>query len=289
MDYWLEYKSKKLNITFTNGASQFTPIQFNGVTFFEEYSVSDKGKGSYHLVIKKKTKTKEDVSESKGVITDMCSLINTYSTFVIGWPIIMDITTPMGIKKYIRIVGEVEGWSSNADCLYEEFRKREKNKEYIAGKMKIGKVEPWVEMEKSPIPDLIEILKKRKTVNPLIRELAKYFSLAKLNDSNVRYLILGKALEIAKTIFSQSGLKTAFNNLPEEIKSEFGEKNLGWLYEMSNFRYETRHAIDKKNDQGMHPAMTDNECLEYTRLSSLVLTYLVRKEFGLETIIWKEK
>lgn len=289
MNYWLEYRSRKLNITFTNGIRGFKPILYNGITFCQDYFISKSGTSNYYLILKKKVQTKEEISDAKSEIADMCGLINTYSTFVIGWPLTMDVTTPMGVKRYIRVAGNVDGWESNADELYTAFRKKVKKEEPIMGKVSIGKVDPWVEMERNPIPDLIEILKKREKANPLVREIAKYFYLAKLNDTNIRYLILGKALEIAKIIFRPSSPKRAFIGLPQEIKDEFGEKDIGWLYEMSNFRYETRHALDKKNNQGMHPELSDQECYEFTRLSNLILTYLVRKEFGLETIIWKRK
>lgn len=54
---------------------------------------------------------------------------------------------------------------------------------------------------------------------------------------------------------------------------------------MSNYRFETRHAINKKSDSNLHENMSEDEYSDFMLLSDLLINYLVRTKLNLEPLI----
>ncbi|MDD2200177.1 MAG: hypothetical protein PHE08_10675, partial [Bacteroidales bacterium] len=83
--------------------------------------------------------------------------------------------------------------------------------------------------------------------------------------------------------------KKSFEQLPEEIRKAFNNRSISWLYGMSNYRYETRHVINKKSNSVLHNEMNKDEYFDFMLLSDILISYLVRKELGLSPLIYHIK
>ena len=129
---------------------------------------------------------------------------------------------------------------------------------------------------------------KYSSLDDLTKLLIRYHYNALKNETDVRYVLLGKALEIADILLPQEKNKNKmFNLLPEELRKIFGNRNLSWLFEMSNYRMETRHIINKKSNSLLHKEMTDEEYFDFLYISENLISFIVREKFNLELNLTK--
>lgn len=141
-------------------------------------------------------------------------------------------------------------------------------------------------LEKSPLFDIQQMLEHYDDAEEHIKFLLFLNnSIETANDINV-YMLIGKALEIVFAIGAYSEQK--WNN-KRPIKSYFPELSevlqdvtFGNLFEMTNFRKESRHYVDnKKKYCKPHESLSNEEKIKLYRCSINLIINVIRHSFGL--------
>jgi len=296
LEYYLKYISRKIPVVFEDKVPLFTPIEFNGICFSEEYSIPEgESIGDYQIILSKKVFPNDEMLDLLSFEVKMiqtCEELNKYQTYVTGSPINVKVKNKLGVARMFKAYPySPEGWSNNKIELLKETRKNKLKVDLSLAKIDYGYHNlPTATISKSPLNDLVNFLRRKTSVNPLIHELIYFHSQAFRQELDIKYLILGKALEIARELLPyKNNLKKSFELLPIDLKKALAENDLNWIYSISQNRYETRHIINKKEVEKLHPKLTRDECWDFARASNLLITYLVRKEFELDEIIWNYK
>jgi len=243
--------------------------------------------GEYKIILKQVVNTREEMYEFAEKLNDLCRRIGRLLTYVIGYPLTKRTSDFYGIRKQIILLDEIDGWDSNYKKLNRVFQKIENPKQHIFGDIS-SEMKHWSQTENTPLHELIPILQKYKTLDEIFKILIRFHSLALCHGYDVKYLLLGKCLEIAEALLPVPyNRKRSFQLLPVEIKNVFKKKTISWLYEMSNTRFETRHIINKKSPNNLLKEMDDQEYFDFMYLSDMMLNYIIRRQFGLEPRIFK--
>lgn len=288
VDCFFEYTSPKVLLNFSGQVPEPQVVDFNGIKIAEKYCRAENpfnNYGEYCLIVSLEI-NKQNINQRQKV-TKICDDINRFTSFVTGAPWHMKSKTYFGYNNHSISEDDVYGWSF-------KIMKRNLPMEIGEGlempKPSVGfgdLTHPPTIVEKSPLKDLMYFIQNRDPKNELLDDLIYFYNQALLNDLDIRYLIMCKALEIVNAFYPLSERpEKAFKLLPKEVKNEFGTKNLKWLNTRAQHRYETRHGINKNNGKS-HPKMTSIELKEFARLSQLLVSYVVRKEFGLDPLIFK--
>lgn len=282
------YTSDPINVDLIDEQLNENGVKLKEILLTESYTPNPKGHGEYKLSVKANIKSLTELREKTEHIVKICNSINTYATYIFGQPLDTNTRDFFGSTRYLKEMSKVESWSNNYEALHHKITKLEnpEQKHFLSSKVKSNT--QYAKIPKSPLNDFYTFLSRSSSVNKLIPKLIHFHSQSIKHEFDIRYLILGKALELAREFFPDRCDHKAFRLLPKDLKAEFlnYDKDIHWLFYISNKRIETRHAVDKKN-ASLHPYMTDEECKTFAHLSDLLINYIVRNEFNLEPIIWK--
>lgn len=257
---------------------------YNNWTISDEYIPNtDNNLGDYTIILKTKiTQGEEQLNEELEKGEELAKLIGNLITYIIGRPLDYESKYHYGFRKRIGMCGEaIVGWSNN----YEEIKTQfDLNNNDSLVKISISdKMKNWSIIEESPLQDIIIMLSKYEQIDNITRLLIYYHTSAARQDNDIKHLLLGKSLEIVDFILpKEKNKQKRLGLLPNELKKSFGNKNLSWLFEMSNFRMETRHIINKNSNSLIHNKMTDDEYYEFLYISDNLISYVVREKFGLD-------
>lgn len=244
---------------------------------------TDKNLGNYTITLKTIiTQGEEQLNEEIENGEELAKLIGNLITYIIGRPLDYESKYHYGLRQRIAMYGEpITGWTNNYEEIKKQFDLNNKNslvKITISDKMK-----NWSIIEKSPLQDLIIMLSKYNQMDNITKLLIYYHTSAARQDNNIKHLLLGKSLEIVDFLLpKEKNKQKRFKLLPYDLKKSFGNKNLSWIFEMSNYRMETRHIINKNSSSLMHNKMTDDEYYDFLYISDNLISYVVREKFGLD-------
>jgi len=264
---------------------KFEGFKLNGASIFDKYTPNDKYHGEYQLILKKTVKNTQELNESAKSLNRIALLINPLMTYVIGHPINVSKKEFYGKRFSLVVNNKVESWTTNYDNVSRILQTRE-HPQGISGIGEISDIRTWSSIGYTPLFELIKVIDSYKHLDNITKILIRYHSLAHLYEFDVRYIILGKALEIAEQLLPiPKDRKKSFSLLPAEIKDEFKNRDISWLYNMSNNRMETRHAINLGSKDSLHEWMTEDEYFDFMHLSDLLINYIVRTKMNLEPFI----
>jgi len=256
----------------------------------EYYTPNSSYHGQYKITITKSVKTKDNLSKYSESAYILANQINDLITYVIGYPLNLKAKDYYGSKRALIRYDVVDGWESNFQDIKPYFILKKNPRQKLFTKVYFGDSKHWTKCKYPPLKELIDILTKYNQANSLVKQLIRFHTLALHHVYDVKYLLLSKALEIAKTLLPiPNNDKKSFEQLPEEIRKAFNNRSISWLYGMSNYRYETRHVINKKSNSVLHNEMNKDEYFDFMLLSDILISYLVRKELGLSPLIYHIK
>ena len=260
------------------------------IEFIEEYNPNSSYHGEYTITISKNVNTRDELGDTTMELYELATNLNKLITYVIGRPLNQRTNDFFGSKRVIIPFNKVDGWKSNYQELSRTLTKLENPDQNLFAEISSGNLLHWSTCKKPPLRDLIQILRNYELATLPFKTLIRFHTLALFHERDVKYLLISKALEIAKELLPVPGnTSSSFIKLPEDIRSEFKNKNISWLFKMSNFRFETRHIIDKKSSSGFHDNMDDEEYYDFMFLSDFLIFYMIRNEFGLDPIVFKSK
>lgn len=264
---------------------KFEGFMINGASIVDKYTTNEKHKGEYQLILKKTVNNTQELNESAKSLNSIALLINPLMTYAIGYPINVSKKEFYGKNINLVVKNKVESWTTNYDQVSQILQTRE-HPHGISGIGTIGDIITRSASEYAPLFELVKVIDGYKHLDNLTKKLIRYHTLAHSHEFDVRYILLGKALEIAELLLPiPKDRKKSFGLLPPEIKDEFNDRNILWLYNMSNNRMETRHAVNLASKDSLHSWMTDDEYFYFMYLSDLLITYIVRTKMNLEPMI----
>jgi len=256
----------------------------------EQYNPSSSYHGEYTITISKNVNTKDELGEITMKAYELATKLNKLITYAIGRPLNQRTSDFYGSRRAIIPFDKVDGWKSNFNELQRILTKLENPDQDLFAEVSSGDLRNWSSCKEPPLQELIEILGKYDQASLTLKNLIRFHTIALLHERDVKYLLLSKALEIAKELLPvPKSTSKSFNQLPEEIRAEFNNRSISWLYEMSNFRFETRHIIDKKSNSGFHDEMDEKEYFDFMLLSDFLILYIIRNKFGLNPIVFRIK
>jgi hypothetical protein len=256
----------------------------------EHYNPKSSYHGEYTIIISKKVNTRDELGEITMEAYELATKINKLITYSIGRPLNQRLNDFYGSRRAIIPFDKVDGWKSNYNELQRTLTKLENPNQKFFIKISSENLLHWSTCKNPPLRELIEIINKYDKASLSIKNLIRFHTIALLHERDVKYLLLSKALEIVKELLPvPKNTSMSFVKLPEEIRVEFNKRSISWLYEMSNYRFETRHVVDKFSTEGFHVEMDENEYFDFMLLSDLLISYIIRTEFGLDPIVFKVK
>lgn len=284
----LELKSDKIYLDIDKPESLIT-AEIDGVSISEIYNPNERYHGEYQLVLKIDITKSDELGDGFAKLEKIASLINRLTTYIVGQPLNFKSNSFYGSRMSITQINSIDGWSSNYTEVKEvlENEENEKNKnEGFRVEISTTGVIHWSTTENPPLTELITIYSRYKGLDEITKLLILFHNKALLHNDDIKYLILGKALELAKTLLPHKTHEENFDSLPQEIKDIFTKKSrtIRWLYDTANNRIETRHIVQRGTSE-LHPEMSDEEYFDYMYLADTLINYLVRLQFELEPII----
>ncbi len=275
-------------VNYINFVKPFKGLKYRmdeNVYLSEIYKPNPSYYGEYQIQVLAMPKTRSELHRVNEKIEYYCHHLNYLATYVIGEPLNRDTKDSWGSLKYFKEVGKIDSWENNfreVDGILQRVEKPDMN---IFPHFTLNNPSSKRVLDRNPLKELIKLLELKDRVQPLILDLIYFHQQALMHQFDIRYLILGKALEIAVQFLPDKSYKeSSFNQLPKGLREIFGDKNTDWLYNMSNNRYETRHVINKKTDSFLHSPMSEAELKEFAKLSDNLIRYIVRSAFGLDEL-----
>jgi hypothetical protein len=276
------------DIVLLNITGDYSPssTEIDGIAVSDSYKPSDiqSRHGQYTFVLSKEVQSYSLLGEVDIAIRKLCGRINTLSTYILGRPLDDKSTDSYGSKKRLLPFGEREAWNSNYEELSRELKIIENPNQKIFVSVKHSTAK-WTTLPSSPFQSLVTLLQAYQDSSFETKLIIRFHALALRHEYDIKYLLLAKALEIFKNQFKT--LNSAFMFLHEDIRNEFNGKNLGWLFDLSNTRFETRHVITRKPPKTVLPEMSDHEYDQFIFLTDLVLSNFIRQKLNLDQVLWE--
>jgi hypothetical protein len=283
--FQLRYETETIHLNIDGDYSAKRTV-IDGITLTDSYKPSENQSrhGRYTFILTKEVPLISELADADELIRELCSKINTLLTYIIGRPLHDQSTDYYGSRKKLIPFGEHAAWNSNYEELRRKLQLLENPEQKIFVSIKSTQTK-WATLPKSPFESLETLIRAYPNSSFETKLIIRFHALALRHEYDVKHLLLAKALEIFKSQFKS--LKSAFKFLHEDIRDEFGEKDLGWLFNLSNTRFETRHAVGKKPPKTILPEMSDHEYDQFIFLTDLVLSNYVRQKLGLNQVLWK--
>lgn len=283
----LKFESNTIYLDISNSGNLLT-FDIDGYTLLEKYKENTNYHGEYQLILKKEVKALKELFDSISPMREVASSINKLITYVIGRPLNFKANSFYGSRMTIQGIDSIDGWESNYKKIKNDLFQLEHPEQDVT-EIAVANMNHWSTTNDSPLHELILIYTNYHKLDELTKLLIRFHAKALIHDHDIKYLILGKALEIAKPLLPDKDYVKSFNSLPQEIREVFKTRSIKWLYDISNTRRETRHIIQKGAVNILHPEMSEEEYFDFMFLADTFINYLVRTKFGLEPIILKMK
>ncbi|MDD3945457.1 MAG: hypothetical protein PHS38_12190 [Bacteroidales bacterium] len=274
----LVYTSDPIYIDIENFGNIQTAV-LDDIVFTETYQPDPNYHGKYRLILKKDV-TKDELHNVADRIREKVVLISKLIVYAIGHPIVST-NDQYGSRRHVVDVSKHKGWSSNFSVLNEHTFTQKDGKKVVIEINFMGMCVHSSSSE-SPFEEIVLLYNNYSSLSELEKALIDLHTSALEHEFDVKYAILGKALEIARELYPVNKKTKWNNNLPASLQFEFKQrdKNLDWLFDMSNNRYESRHVI-LKSPLSLHPRMSDDEYKDFMVLSDLLIIIIIRMKCGL--------
>lgn len=282
----LVYTSNPLSLVIEN----YEPMSFeyNGWKISDEYEFCKKNPHSseYKITISssdvKEEKDLDAVLPSGNTIAKTISRLLPFSTFLsLNEPAYINITRTLSIVN-IRI--PPKGWSSNYEDISRDLA--EQGNSSLKVKVTIKGYGHFTECPKSPIADLKVMLENYDSLAEKYKFLIFLHNAILESEDENRYMLIGKALEIVNTIYPYEHHRNKNDDRIEKYHPEllptFEKKTIQTLINWSNNRQEARHYFSRGAIP--HPPLTMEEREQLYICSMLLITNIIRLQFGVEVI-----
>ena len=196
-----------------------------------------------------------------------------------------------GILGFVDYKSAPNGWSTNYAEIKSTLNVENSNKLILNVTME-GFCH-YSKLEHSPLYDIRHMLEHYDNVDEYIKFLIfLYNSIETSNDINA-YMLIGKAIGIINTIYPykkhQKSKDRRIEKYFPELSADFYGVTIEMLWSWSNNRKETRHFIDKKNNNLPHESLNNEDRIKFYKCSISLIINVIRHAFGLphESIVFE--
>lgn len=270
-------KTKKAEVTFGN------------IHITEDFKISlHNDYGDYSIIMKENVESINELEESMVKFKRIAKRFDDLMTYIVGFPITVNDKDFYGWNTTLEVFDQIAGWECDYRRVHYELEKKEHSNQ-IAGMdiISIDGIYSNITVPQYPLEELAIAYQNYSKLDQLTRMLIRFHTLSKRNALDTKYLLIGKALEIANFLLPiPDNRKDSFKLLSSDIQEAFKKRDILWLYNMSNNRFETRHIINKKSDSLLHQRMNEDEYHDYIQLSDLLIGNIVRVKLGLDEVLF---
>jgi hypothetical protein len=131
---------------------------------------------------------------------------------------------------------------------------------------------------------VVTALRAYPMLDDVMKELIDLHYRARHAPSGRRELLLAKALEIVRPMLPGKTDKARERSLPPEIRASL-TRPIAWLFNISNNRLETRHALRTKRPPVLQSKLSDEESTEFLRNADLLVRQVIGAALGLDAVV----
>jgi hypothetical protein len=150
----------------------------------------------------------------------------------------------------------------------------------------------WLESAFLPLKQLLKVRAACQTATPMLRELIGLHVAAHKTLFGSLFMF-AKALEVVGRYYGQT--RATRNNGLQNAMQAAGitphlKRNVEWLFETTNTRFDIRHAIDDRAPGvSFHPKLTAGEWEDFEDDATLIVRAFICNQLGVETYIVPRK
>lgn len=272
--------------------SEYTPItyKFNNWAISDEYTEPANKEleyGAYMIVIE--SEEVENKAQLDSLSFEAHELLYLLSKFV-KYATSINFNHPVNhinsCSKILKMPKDFpRGWNSN----YEEIRKHIESQYSKGIRLEITfSTSPQVLIPTAPLNDIHDMLCKYNGIDAIIKDLMELHFKAMECDNHIRYLILGKVLEIIDSLYplsaSRNRTDTRIKEKFAELLPVFGDITIKQLMNWANNRKESRHYFIKGTNNTSHGSFTHEELIRYYNCIDLLAFSVIRKGFEMKSV-----
>jgi hypothetical protein len=129
------------------------------------------------------------------------------------------------------------------------------------------------------------VLKALEKSAEVTQQLCSYhFAALTTQETDMHFLLLAQGLEIARALLPGRSAADKENGLPATVRKALSQP-LNWLFEMSQQRRQTRHAIDKRTNVSLKPSLTHDEELSFVHDANLILQFVASSQLSIPLVL----
>lgn len=283
-DFTLRFESPELKFGILGNATP-SEAEIEGWNLRETYVPNAhvdiaKDVGSYRLIVERNVTQDDDVNKHNTTGVALIERIELLWAFAAALPL-----RSRGFGLELTIIEPPQGWSSNTNKVD---RAIQADIQQVTCSFRIVS-RHWRYASAFPLQRLIPLLNAYGALDDeVVRELINLHYAAHMSSSSHGQVVLfAKALEITRKLLPGRDDIERGRILPPEVQSALS-RPLHDLYDLSNNRRETRHAVSKKASVTvLHPPMSTEERSAFKRDASMVINFVVCNKLGLEPCLWR--
>lgn len=258
-----------------------------GSAVFQRFRIKDSyeprskaNHGRYRILIESPIiYSSEDLIRVEEKTRNLAILISSLLKCVIGQALNTTENTIDTFTKQVFFSGQMPlGWNSN----YKEVKACLDGDSRLSVDLQ-GVIEHYCIIEKSPFNELIKALKAYPKLPIQMKDLLVIMNEVDWVSNTSRYMLIGKGLEIIDSFHPlEKKNDDRIHRLFPEIEYLFKGVTLKKLFELANYRKESRHYVGNKKTMTPHQSMTQKELKLYYYCSNLLFVNVLRKALGLQ-------
>ena len=104
-------------------------------------------------------------------------------------------------------------------------------------------------------------------------------------EENLPYLLLAQLVEIVRPLVDRGEQDSNVGQSRSVLDARL-TRPLKWLYELSNERRQTRHAVDKKGGVKLKPTLDDIEARDFPFNANALAQFVITSRLGLPCVYY---
>lgn len=192
--------------------------------------------------------------------------------------------TTMGGRGYDVMLPPAQlpaNWSSNADQVLPEsdWTILRDGASFVATRRSVSEL---------PLKACIGVMHALSAADDITSQLVSYhFGGVTTRDPELHFLLFAQGLKMGRALLDGANKTEQESQLPADIRTRL-VRGLAWLFEVSNQRRQTRHAVNKRGKVELKEALTEDEEADFIVGANTLLQYLVSRRIGIPCTLFED-
>jgi hypothetical protein len=241
------------------------------------YDQIQAGLGRYQIVLEASVETPPEVVEAFSAGVELSEQLEHMWLYATG-----DVLHGSGFSFSLAKLRVPARWQTNYDDVYREAQRT--HSRVIVGATEFIR-RTWKYGNALPLKAALDARAAYEHADDVVRSLSElhYHSHTAKGFAESAFL-LAKALEIVRKLLPGTKDSERALHLPEAIRRSL-RIDLHSLYDLSNNRFDTRHATERGAARSLHPKMSPDELITYIEDADTVVRAVVCQELGLSQVL----